>query len=106
MRLCIAFLAILLLAGCGSGGGDDAAPTVSGPATTEVVTWHASGRIHERGQVLAGTDLRIGEWERHFDAEGSPLQWRGSYADGAVDAARPWSEWNLDGSVRVDATDR
>ncbi len=107
MRHVLPTLCFLVCAGCGSGGGgggDDAAPAAS--ATTPVVTRYASGRIHEQGQVVTGTDVRTGTWTRHFDADGSPLQWRGSYTAGAIDTALPWTEWNQDGSVRVDSTDR
>jgi hypothetical protein len=101
----LALATLLLSVGCGGGGGGDGGGA-SVTATETVTTYYASGRIKESGQVLAGTATRTGSWVLHHDVEGSPLQWRGSYRENAIDTGKPWTEWNVDGSVRDAAGDR
>ena len=96
---------LLFLAACGGDDGGSSPPAAEQPATTELTTWYPSGRIEASGQVRTGTTTRHGNWAEHFDLDGNPLRWQGSYADGAIDSARPWTEWNEEGSVRVDSTD-
>lgn len=91
------------LAGCG-GGGDAAAAPPTGSRT--VTFYHASGRIAETGAIDNASGQRTGEWTAFHDADGSPRLFVGTYVAGAIDRARPWREWNADGSIRADGDDR
>ncbi len=99
---------LLLATACGGGGGgggSSAGTVPAAPATTEVTTYYTSGRLATSGRVITGTSTRHGGWIERFDVDGNPLRWQGSYANGAVDAGKPWTEWNADGSVRIDGSD-
>jgi hypothetical protein len=99
LTLLIATVAIAaLIAGCGGdgGGGPDTSVTLSYP----------SGRIMAVGAYEPGTTTRTGVWKEYFDQAGSPQQWRKTYIGGIWDKTRDWREWNADGSVRNDITDR
>lgn len=98
----------LTLAGCGGGGGGGggSGQGATSPATQPVTIFYASGRIEAEGYHLAGTTTRTGHWRIRFDDPSGQVQWEGDYADGVIDASKPWREWNADGSIRVDSTDR
>lgn len=103
MRTFLLASIFLLLCSCGGGGGGGSAAT----PTTEIQTiHHASGRIAETGPVKAGTTIRVGEWQAFFDQDGSPKRFVGTYTEGTLDPAQPWREWNADGSIRADVSDR
>ena len=53
--------------------------------------------------ALPEGDVRHGAWKRWF--EDGVLQWQGNFERGSVDRAKPWREWNNDGSVRDDWRD-
>lgn len=92
------------LAGCG--GGASAAPETDAAAGMRVVEQrYASGQLAAQGTVLdeGSTALRQGRWRTWF--ENGQLRWEGEYRRDAVDTARPWREWNADGSVRDDSGD-
>jgi hypothetical protein len=93
--------AALLLSGCG-----ESAPT--DPAVVPVTLYYPSGRIMAQGAYLPGSTTRTGEWREFFDRDGSPPQWRRVYVAGVWDpkASSDWQEWNPDGSIRMDGTDR
>ena len=107
MRHLLILLPLLFLAACGSGGGgggsSDAGTT---PAVQIVTRYFASGRIQETGPIITATGQRTGTWTVYHDANGSPLRFTGDYADDTLDASKAWTEWNSDGSVRADASDR
>lgn len=105
-------ISCLTLASCGGdSGGGDVSGSNSGSgnqslATTELITYHPSGRIAGRGQVLVGTSIRHGAWSDYFDQDDAQTRWTGSYDHEVIDGAQPWTEWNQDSSVRIDSTDR
>ena len=105
MARCCAFLAfVILLAGCG--GGSSAGPAADATAGLRPVEErHANGQLAAKGTVLdeAGVSRRHGSW-RTWHVNGQ-LHWAGEYRHDAVDQARPWREWNADGSIRDDADD-
>lgn len=103
LRASVLSIAIVLAVGCGSGGGGGGGTP---PAVTAVVLTYPSGRVMARGFYIAGTTIRTAHWTRYFDADAEPRQWDGDYRDDGIDAAKPWTEWNLDGSVRNDSSDR
>lgn len=90
----------LLLTACGGGGGGD-----SGSSSTVTLTY-PSGRIMAVGEYESGTTTRTGEWKEYFDQNGSPQQWRKTFVSGSWDKAKAWREWNADGSIRNDVSDR
>lgn len=91
---------LLALAGCGSGGGGG-----DSNGTSTVTLTYPSGRIMAVGTYAQGTTTRTGEWHEYFDQDGSPQQWRRSYAEGKWDQVKDWREWNADGSIRNDVGD-
>ncbi len=103
MRISILMLlgSCLLLSSCGAGGGGDHSPA----ATSELITYHPSGRVAGRGSVVTGTTIRQGAWTDFFDQENGQQRWSGFYDHDAIDGAQPWTEWNLDSSVRIDSSD-
>lgn len=106
----VAFLILLvltitgavLLSGCGGGGGGGADSSSSATVTLT----YPSGRVMAVGQYEPGTTTRTGQWKEYFDQPGSPQQWKRSYTSGTWDKAKDWREWNADGSIRNDASDR
>ena len=100
--LLLTVLAAVLMAGCGGGGGGG---SDSGSSGTVTLTY-PSGRIMAVGQYEPGTTTRTGEWKEYFDQDGSPQQWRKTYVSGLWDQAKDWREWNADGSIRNDVSDR
>lgn len=90
----------LLLASCG-GGGDG-----GGSSSSTVTLTYPSGRIMAQGTYEPGTTTRTGVWTEYFDQNGSPQQWKKTYVGGTWDQAKDWREWNADGSIRNDFTDR
>lgn len=91
----------LLLAACGGGGGGGG----SGSDTTVTLTY-PSGRIMAVGEYAPGTTMRTGVWTEYFDQNDSPQQWRKTYVNGSWDQTKDWREWNADGSIRNDVSDR
>jgi hypothetical protein len=53
-----------------------------------------------------GTVVRHGAWVEYFADPANTKQWDRTYVDGAASSAGPWTEWNADGSIRYDASDR
>lgn len=109
MRHSLIVLSLIVLGiapvGCGGGASDQTAAATS-VAVEPVTLHHVSGRVSASGFVLAGTTIRTGAWTTYFDDESGQRQWDGHYRDGAVDGGKPWQEWNLDGSIRFDSSDR
>lgn len=91
----------LLLVACGGGGGGG-----GGSSSTTVTLTYPSGRIMAVGTYEPGTTTRTGLWKEYFDQDGSPQQWRKTYAGGTWDQTKDWREWNADASIRNDWTDR
>jgi hypothetical protein len=105
-RPTVAFcLAILLLAGGCSGGSGDGGGSSSSSSGAVTLTY-SSGRIMATGHYEPESTTRTGEWCEYFDVDGSPQQWRRTFNAGAWDHSQDWREWNIDGSVRNDASDR
>ena len=102
MRTCLILLPFLLLTACGAGGSSSGGTT----AIQTVTHYYASGRIQDTGQIVTATGKRTGTWTTYHDLDGSPLQFTGDYVDGALDVTKAWKEWNADGSVRADSSDR
>lgn len=106
-RTLFILLPFLLLTACGSGGGSGGS---SGggevPAIQTVTRYYTSGRVQETGTIVTASNRRTGTWTAYHDVDGSPLRFTGDYADDHLDATKPWREWNVDGSVRVDSSDR
>jgi hypothetical protein len=97
----VILLAALVSSGCG-------ASTPTGQPGVPVTLYYPSGRIMAQGAYLPGSTTRTGEWREFFDRDGSPPQWRRVYVAGVWDpkASNDWQEWNPDGSIRMDGTDR
>lgn len=90
--------ALMTACGGGDGAGQESAPP-------RIVTeYYASGRPAATG-TLSGA-VRTGPWVEYHDADGSPRKWEGAYAHGIIDTSAFWCEWNADGSIRADQTDR
>lgn len=98
------FISTIFLSGCGCGG--DSGAAAAPVSTTSVTIYYDSGRIKESGPVLISTGERTGIWQSFHDLDGSPKQFTGRYVSNKLDATQPWQEWNADGSVRADSTDR
>lgn len=97
--LAIAIALALPLASCGGGGG-------GGSSSNTVTLTYPSGRIMAQGAYEPGTTTRTGVWTEYFDESGSPQQWKKTYVAGTWDQTKDWREWNPDGSIRNDWTDR
>lgn len=106
MRPLLILLPILFLTACGSGGGGGSSDTGTTPAIQTITRYYTSGRIQETGEIITASNKRTGTWTAYHDVDGSPLRFTGEYVDDRVDPTKPWSEWNADGSVRVDSSDR
>lgn len=120
MRTCICLLSsLLVLSGCGAGGGDGGDAPASTPTLTDqtviVTTWYdtpTNTQVASTGPVLVdsagnATDLKQGAWTFHFPPDqGGGRSLIRTFHQGVWDQGRPWTEFNADGSVRVDATDR
>jgi len=100
----LAICVLLVLAGCGGGSGGGGTPAVT--VSDTLTTYYASGRIEATGHVLTGTAIKTGSWVIHHDVDSSPKKWHGWYRENAIDTAKPWTEWNADGSIRYAAGDR
>lgn len=103
-------LVTLALAACGGGsdgGGGDA-------ATTSLRTeWYDapvnSVKKAEGPATLAadGSVVRHGAWTEYFPAaSGNGVNWTRVYRNGVWDQDQDWTEFNADGSWRVDSGDR
>jgi hypothetical protein len=102
LLLVVTIVIALLLASCGGGGGGGGGGSSS---TTVTLTW-PSGRIMAQGAYEPGTTTRTGVWTEYFDENGSPQQWKKTFVAGTWDQTKDWREWNTDGSIRNDWTDR
>lgn len=97
--------AVVLLAACGSAGGSGAGTPNRDEGLRVVEKRYDNGQLAEQGTVLDTPQgaLRHGQWRFWF--RDGDLRWQGSYVRDAIDGARPWREWNDDGSVRNDWRD-
>jgi hypothetical protein len=109
MRNLILLLILSVCAGCSGGGGADG----PGGAPRIVTEWYdapANTQKKAEGPVVgtaSGGLLRHGAWTEYFPAaDGGGRQWSRTYVDGVWAQDLPWTEFNADGSWRVDSSDR
>lgn len=104
-RCCTLVAFVILLAGCGGGSSAGPTPVDATAGLRPVEERHPNGQLAAKGTVLdeGGVVRRHGVWRTWFDS--GQVRWEGDYRRDAVDQARPWREWNADGSIRDDSGD-